>query len=175
MVEINIEKLFNCKNLLSYSLNRASLLYKRRLYAEFLSRGIDIRPEQWHLLLLVYDNPGMIQSELAARIDKDPTNITRSLDALGRAGFLERRANYGDRRCYCVYLTDLGKETVKQLLPAITSVNLSMQEGMNEEETKALRQALDTIRKNLGDIIDRTTLNKRKKDEHENTREKTSK
>lgn len=172
---MDIEETYNFENLLSYSLNRASLLYKRRLYAEFLARDIDIRPEQWHLLMQLYQTPGMIQSELAACTDKDPTNITRSLDALARAGFLERRVSHGDRRCYCIYLTGQGIETVKLLLPAIKSVNADMQKGVSNADIKVLNKALETIRKNLGDIIDRTNLEKRKKDVHEDKREKTSK
>lgn len=165
---MNLEETYNCENLLSYSLNRASLLYKRRLYAEFLARGIDIRPEQWHLLMLLYHTPGMIQSELAACTDKDPTNITRSLDALTRAGLLERRANHGDRRCYCVHLTEQGIETVKQLLPATKSVNIEMRKGLSDEEACTLNQTLKIIRKNLGDITERTNLDRRRKDEYEN-------
>lgn len=169
------EESYNLDHLLSYSLNRASLLYKRRLYAEFLSNGIDVRPEQWHILMLLYHTPGMIQSDLAACTDKDPTNITRSIDALARAGFLERRANNGDRRCYCIYLTKQGLETIDRLLPAMKSVNLDMQKGLSGEEAKTLKNILETIRKNLGDITDRTNSEKRKKDEHENKRKKTSK
>lgn len=151
---MNMEELFDCKNLLSYSLNRVSLLYKRRLYTEFMTFCIDLRPEQWQLLLLLYDNPGMIQSELAACTDKDPTNITRSVDALTRAGLLERRSDRGDRRCYHVYLTEQGKDTVKQLLPAARAVNLAMKEGLTEEDILHLKRTLDLIRQNLGETMD---------------------
>lgn len=148
---MNKNELYDCENLLSHSINRISLLYRRRLYTEFLAFCIDLRPEQWQLLLLLYGNPGMIQSELAVCTDKDPTNITRSLDALTRAGFLERRTDCGDRRCYHVYLTEKGVETVNLLLPAAQSINLSMREGLTEEDIRHLKRTLNLIRQNLGD------------------------
>lgn len=151
---MNLEERLDCKKLLSYSLNRASLLYKRRLYTEFMAFCIDLKPEQWHLLMLLNHNPGMIQSELAARTDKDPTNITRSVDALARAGFLERRADHGDRRCYHIYLTVRGVETVNLLLPAAQAVNLAMQDGLTEEDTLHLKRILGIIRQNLGENLD---------------------
>lgn len=151
---MNLNERFDIKNLLSHSLNRASLLYKRRLYTEFMTSCIDLKPEQWHLLVLLHDTPGMIQSELAACTDKDPTNITRSVDCLARAGFLERRADHGDRRCYHVYLTSRGTDTVKRLLPAAQSVNYAMQDGLSEEDMLHLKRTLDIIRQNLGDTLD---------------------
>lgn len=153
---MNPEEQFDYKNLLSYSMNRASLLYKRRLYAEFLARKIDIRPEQWHLLLIVHARPGMIQSEIAASIDRDRTIVTRSLDALTRTGFLERLADQMDRRCYRVYLTELGSKTVEELLPVAQSVNHSMQEGLTNEQIIAFRQVLSTVR---GNLFDHTNYN----------------
>lgn len=150
---MNSEEHYNYKDLPSYALNRASLLYKRRLYAEFLSRRIDIRPEQWHVLLIVRDRPGMIQSEIAASIDRDRTIVTRSLDALTRTGFLERLADRTDRRCYRVYLTELGTKTVADLLPVAQSVNHSMHKGLTGEQITVFRQVLNTIRNNLFDNI----------------------
>lgn len=151
---MNLEERFEIKNLLSHSLNRASLLYKRRLYTEFMAFCIDLKPEQWQLLMFLHYNPGMIQSELAACSDKDPTNITRSLDSLAKAGFLERRADHGDRRCYHVYLTERGEEAVDQLIPAAQAVNLSMQDGLSENDMLHLKRSLDIIRQNLGDTLD---------------------
>lgn len=151
---MNLEERYNCKKLLSYSLNRVSLLYKRRLYTEFLAFCIDLRPEQWQLLLLLHHNPGMIQSELAACTDKDPTNITRSLDSLAKGGFLERRSDHGDRRCYHIYLTERGMETVNLLLPTAQAVNFAMQDGLTEEDTLHMKRILGIILQNLGDTLD---------------------
>lgn len=155
---MNLEENFEIKNLLSYPLNRVSLLYKRRLYAEFQSACIDLRPEQWQLLVLLHDNPGMIQSELAIGTDKDPTNITRSIDCLGRYGLLERKADQDDRRCYHVYLTERGMEAVNRLIPTARAVNLAMQEGLTEEDRLHLKRSLDIIRRNLGDLLDGTNI-----------------
>lgn len=151
---MNLEERFNIENLLSHSLNRASLLYRRRLYTEFMTFCVDLKPEQWHLLVLLRDKPGMIQSELASCTDKDPTNITRSVDCLARAGLLERRADHDDRRCYHVYLTERGADTVDQLLPAAQAVNLAMQDGLTEEDMLHLKRTLYIIRQNLGDMLD---------------------
>lgn len=150
------EEHFNYEKLPSYAINRVSLLYKRRLYSEFLARRFDIRPEQWHVLLIVHDSPGMIQSEIAASIDRDRTIVTRSLDALTRTGLLERLGDRTDRRCYRVYLTDLGRKTVEELMPVAQLVNQSMQEGLTGEQITVFRQVLRTIRNNFSDHINDT-------------------
>lgn len=150
---MNLEERYDCKKLLTYSINRVSLLYRRRLYTEFLALCIDLRPEQWQLLMLLHNNPGMIQSEIASCIDKDPTNITRSLDSMARAGYLERQADHGDRRCYHVYLTQKGVDTVNLLLPAARAVNLAMQDGLSEEDLIHMKRILGIILQNLGDTL----------------------
>lgn len=170
---MNQEEHYDCKKLLSYSINRVSLLYRRRMYTEFLAFCIDLRQEQWQLLLLLYNDPGMIQSELASCIDKDPTNITRSLDSLAKAGYLERQADPGDRRCYHVYLTQKGEDTVNLLLPAARAVNLAMQDGLTQEDILHMKRILGIILQNLGDtLIESDTITAEKRTNNDGKRKK---
>lgn len=59
---------------------------------------------QWRALKSIGGVPGQTQSELAERLEADPISLGRVVDRLQAAGFVERRADPGDRRCWRLHL-----------------------------------------------------------------------
>lgn len=58
---------------------------------------------------------GCSQRELAEVIDVTPMTLGRQVDQLEAAGFIERRADPSDRRCFRLYLTDRSRGEVQEL------------------------------------------------------------
>jgi len=59
---------------------------------------------QWRALKSIGARPGPTQAELAERLEADPISLGRVLDRLQATGFIERRADPGDRRCWRLHL-----------------------------------------------------------------------
>ena len=69
---------FTFEEAVGYVVNRAALRLKAALQKAFRESGYDVTAEQWAVLNCLWTNEGMTQTEIADRVAKDKTNLTRS-------------------------------------------------------------------------------------------------
>jgi len=88
---------------LGFLIGDVTRLYRR----EFDRRSADLglTRGQWRALRRLARFEGMTQVELAADLELAPIAVGRVLDRLEKAGFVERRPDPKDRRCWRLYLT----------------------------------------------------------------------
>lgn len=125
---------YDFTKLLSYRIIHTEVYVKRKLLECFANLEYDITFEQWTVLSVLYNQPGLIQSEIATITSKDKTNITRILDVLQKKGYLERTIAVHDRRSYAIYLTTEGNTLVKELIPHIAAVNDSFRKDITDRQ-----------------------------------------
>ena len=70
---------------------------------------------QCHCLLEVEERGEPTVGELAAALDVDGSTMSRNLDGMAGASFVERRANPGDRRSVVVRLSAAGRRVVGEI------------------------------------------------------------
>lgn len=138
-------------DLLTFRIIKAEVFIKRRLVAEFQSKGYDITFEQWTILSVIYHHPGIIQSELAERCYKDKTNVTRILDVLCKNGYVERRPHATDRRSIQIFLSDVGQKMLDTLTPISVDLNKRFQNSIPERDYQTFLTVLDKL---FNSIID---------------------
>ena len=144
---------FNQNNSLGYLISKANW-YKKTYFAQRLkAHGFTITPEQWIVLLNALQQPGISQTELAARSSKDKTNITRILDVLERNEYLYRKDDEHDRRMYGIYLTAAGETLLQQLIPVAEEVNTISRQGISDEELSILKRGLQQICATLEELL----------------------
>ncbi|NJL35122.1 MAG: MarR family transcriptional regulator [Chloroflexaceae bacterium] len=114
----------------------------------FQEQGINISPEQWFILVRLFQQAGQSQGELADRDLNDHPNITRLLDALERAELIERRSDPNDRRRTLVYLSAQGTRMMEQLLPLVFEERKRLFDGFSNTEIATLIQMLNRIEHN---------------------------
>ncbi len=61
------------------------------------------------VLNALWTQEGMTQSELSGELHRSPSTITKTVQRMERAGFVERRDDPEDERISRVYLTDSGR------------------------------------------------------------------
>jgi DNA-binding MarR family transcriptional regulator len=69
-------------------------------------RELGITRAQWLLLTRLHRHPGVSQSELADLMEVERASAGRMIDRMEANGWVERRAQSGDRRVKRVYLTE---------------------------------------------------------------------
>ncbi|MRN55271.1 MarR family winged helix-turn-helix transcriptional regulator [Paenibacillus monticola] len=143
-----MEKPYEHTELIGYAIIKGEVLIKRKLLGVFMEKGYDLTFEQWTVLNVLYAEPGLIQSEIALRTFKDKTNVTRILDVLSKKGYIAREEHDKDRRSYCIYLTDSGKEMFSDLIPDVQLFNEQFREGISDEELVMFQKVLEKICKN---------------------------
>lgn len=62
------------------------------------------------VLNALWEHAGMTQSELAVRLNRSPSTITKMVQRMEKAGFVERCDDPADERISRVYLTEAGRE-----------------------------------------------------------------
>lgn len=76
---------------------------------------IRIWPGWYALLRIIYDNPGINQTELSAASGRDKSTLTASLRELGKAGLVERERDEIDRRNFRLKLSAAGEAQLTEL------------------------------------------------------------
>ena len=77
---------------------KVSAAINRKLYRNFRQGGLEISPEQWTVLIFLWEKDGVTQQELCNATFKDKPSMTRLIDNMERQHiplFLEW--NYKDR------------------------------------------------------------------------------
>ena len=104
---------------------------------------------QPRLLLVLWHEEGPTQSELADRLHVRPATMTKMLQRLEEAGFVERRRDSRDHRVVRVYLTDTGHAIQEQVHQVWGQMEQEVLEGFSPEEKRHLHDYLLRIRDNL--------------------------
>jgi MarR family transcriptional regulator for hemolysin len=115
----------------------------------FLKAGIDVTVDQWVLLKLIEQNPGISQTELATMATKDTASITRMLDIVEKKGYVERQSVPNDRRKYLLVLTKVGNALIAKHSDLVLSLRQTGVKGVSEEELAILKRLLRQIQANL--------------------------
>ena len=147
---MDIDKMVNHK------IAKLSGIIKRQIYQIISGEGLDITPEQWVILVYLWENDGQTIGDLVTQSQKDFANVTRIVEKLSKNGYIIKRKNHKDGRSVLLYCTD----KVKTIMPHINkcqmlSLNISL-EGLSQEEQDSYLHILDKIEKNWINYLDPT-------------------
>jgi DNA-binding MarR family transcriptional regulator len=114
--------------------------------AEVEQAGFDLTPVQYAALAAIDATPGLDQITLAGLIAYDRTTITGVIDRLVQKGLVIRQASIRDRRARELTLTELGRQTLRAITPAVEDAQAVMLRGLTKTEanelTRLLRKAI---------------------------------
>lgn len=113
----------------------------------------EVTTEQWSVLARLGEEDGISQKDLAFRVSKDQTNVTRILDQLERKGLIVRKPNPEDRRSYLPFVTEEGRRLYEKLVPIEEEVVAAVTAGISPEETDALIKLLARIADNAAEKL----------------------
>jgi DNA-binding MarR family transcriptional regulator len=124
---------------------RELLAAQRRLRGREAQRPGAISFSQHAVLRVLVDGDEHSAGELATAADLTPASITKMLDGLSRAGFLERVRDESDRRRVGVRITDAGRREFAAKEEQIRAAWVAKLEGASEEELEAMTIALQRM------------------------------
>ena len=116
---------------------KVSAAINRKLYRNFRMNGLEISPEQWTVLIFLWEKDGVTQQELCNATFKDKPSMTRLIDNMERQHLVVRISDKKDRRTNLIHLTKTGREieektrrianqTLKEALQGITINDLEI-------------------------------------------------
>ena len=89
---------------------KVSTAINRKLLRNFRLNDIDISPEQWTILLSLWEKDGITQQDLCNATFKDKPSMTRLIDNMERQHLVVRISDKRDRRTNLIHLTKTGRE-----------------------------------------------------------------
>lgn len=117
---------------------------------QFLNReGYDLTPEQWAVMVRLWERDLRNQTELAEATFRDKASVTRMLDALTRQGYVERQPNPRDRRAFLIALTDAGRALEDELVPKVRDFVAWAFRDIDADELARFQQTLRKLYNNL--------------------------
>ena len=103
------------------------------------------------ILLWLYEQDGMTQSELADVLGIEAATVTKVLQRMEAAGLVERRQDSDDARVSRVYLMPKSRQLIEPLRGLWAEVEQKTIKGLSEPEVILLRRLLLQILENLSD------------------------
>ena len=117
----------------------------------FKAAGFAITPEQWAVMVRLWQSEGRSQTEIANLTFRDRASVTRIIDALEVMGYCERRADPSDRRAKRVFLTEEGRRVESDLTPIVAAFVEKAYAGISMEERANLNALMQKVYSNLSE------------------------
>ena len=121
----------------------------KHINRELSNEGLNITLEQWPLLIHLWDQDGLSQSDLARRLFKDKTTIARLVASIESSGMIERNRSEKDKRGKCLHLTKRGKEIMDKATAMVLQIDDMAASGIDEEKLKICKDVLRRAHQNL--------------------------
>lgn len=102
-----------------------------------------------YILMELFNQDGLTQTELVQLIEVEQPTAVRTLDRMERDGFISRKPSSTDRRAVHIYLTEKAKKSKKNLNQCARDLNLQALVGFSQEEQKTLELLMHRILANL--------------------------
>jgi DNA-binding MarR family transcriptional regulator len=104
---------------------------------------------QWRALKRVHHGEGLTQNELAEFLEMEPIAVGRVIDRLQKAGFIERRADPADRRCWRLHLQPKAHAVIDDMEQISSELFAQAQRGIAAAEMKSMISVLTRMKENL--------------------------
>jgi MarR family transcriptional regulator, organic hydroperoxide resistance regulator len=117
--------------------------------AHELLESIGLYRGQPPVLRALWEQEGLKHTELADRLQIAPATVTKMLQRMEKAGFVQRRPDPEDQRVSRVYLTEAGRAIQAEVQAIWQKMEGEAFSGFSQDEHKILWQFLMQIRNNL--------------------------
>jgi MarR family transcriptional regulator, transcriptional regulator for hemolysin len=135
-------------DLLFYHLDKAIKTYRHFAQNQLKKSGFDVTIDQWLVLKMIYDHPGINQLAIAEGVFKDSASVTRIIDLLVRKKYVERSSHPSDRRKFKLSIS----KTTTKILQQINKISLRNRivalRGLNPKDIQKAKNIMITITEN---------------------------
>ena len=135
---------FDIKLIFAILNGKVSAAINRKLYRNFREYNLDITPEQWTVLLFLWEKEGVTQQELCHVTFKDKPSMTRLINNMEKQNLVKRTACDTDKRINLIYLTSYGRSLEDK---SRYVANKTLKEALRGLTIEELRVSQDVLRK----------------------------
>ena len=130
---------------------KVSAAINRKLSRNFRQNGMEITPEQWTVLIFLWEKDGVTQQELCNATFKDKPSMSRLIDNMERQHLEESISDKKDRRTNQIHLTKDGRELETKARRVANQTLKEALKGVKLEELSVGQELLKKIFFNIKD------------------------
>ena len=130
-------------------LNLAACKLKQYTALVLKQNDVNLTPEQFLLIDLLWNHGSMSQQKIADAMHKDKNSVTKLVDGLEKKLLVERQRDKQDRRSNLVVLTPKAEEIKLETKEKGVSMLDDILQGISDEELRGFLSTLEKITKNM--------------------------
>lgn len=132
-------------NIIFYNIDHSIRLYRMYAQKKLREHGFKITIDQWLVIKCILENPTITQHELSELVFKDNASVTRIIDLLVKANYLEKEINPEDRRKFILHVTQKGEEIIKNVQEIVLQNRNKALKGIDAKELEIADAVLRKI------------------------------
>jgi MarR family transcriptional regulator, transcriptional regulator for hemolysin len=133
---------------LLYTLDKCFRSYNQFAQRNVKQAGYDITIDQWLILKNVAENPKLTQNDISKIVFKDSASLTRIIQLLVTAGYLNKAEHPIDKRRTVLTLTKTGKKITSDVNKIAVSNRTAALNGIGAREIEEMKVLLNQIIEN---------------------------
>jgi DNA-binding MarR family transcriptional regulator len=138
------------KSAFGYTVGDITRLWRRVF--DRRSAHLELTRAQWRALSRIERLEGLSQSELAEELEMEAIAIGRVIDRLEAAGFIERRADQSDRRCWRLHLLSKSDEVMRRMKRISAALREEVLGEIDPDDFATTIRVLDQVKDRLGEL-----------------------
>ena len=137
-------------NAIGFWIQRVYQTTRNEMFRAFREQaGEEVTPEQWMILIRLWERDGRTQADLCDATSRDAPTMSRIVDGMERRGLLARKPHPDDGRARIIQLTRKGRDLESKLVPAAKKLVTRMVKGIPEADLVTTRATLRKMFDNL--------------------------
>jgi DNA-binding MarR family transcriptional regulator len=130
---------------IGYQLRWAHGLFVAHWLTQLRGSDTPLTPVQGGMLVLIDENPGLTQVELARAMRVESSTLVQSVNRLEKLGYIQRYRPPHDHRAYALHLTRLGKQAVATVYRFVPEHEAALLADLTPEERRQFLAFLQRI------------------------------
>lgn len=136
------------EDIIFYSMDKSIRSYRMYAQKKLKENGFKITIDQWLVIKVLMENPGISQQSIAEKVFKDNASVTRIIELLVKSGYLKRTEHQLDRRKSILKITSSGKKIIADVQELVKRNRSIALQGIDQKELEILQNLLTKISTN---------------------------
>ena len=132
-------------DILFYSIDKSIRTYRQYAQRQLKNAGFTITIDQWLIIKNLLEHPDITQQELAEKVFKDNASITRIIELLVKAKYVQRKVFSEDRRRTNLVVTPKGEKIIHDVQKIVLKNLAVAMNGVTKKEMEITKKVLHKI------------------------------
>jgi MarR family transcriptional regulator, transcriptional regulator for hemolysin len=133
---------------IGYIINRTAKAFVRALDSQLRAK-VGITAGQWKVLVILVNQNGLTQKEIAERLGLDGATLIPIIDKMEKDSLVVRKVDPSDRRNNRIYRTEMPDLKWHKMMECALNITEISLKGISNENVKIMKNVLENICQNL--------------------------